>query len=302
MKKEAIYTSSFLIILVVLVLSIGEILEIITLNIDPNEPKIEKIFNLKNKDYTCLILGNSISQQAFNPHILDSILHGKSYNMAIGGSTIFESELILRQYINNNNKPNKILLGIYLNEKEWPDRVRPSVMENLDSQIIKDHIENNINLEKSNLNFYNIIKMFRYRNVIEHTLKFLYDKDRFNHSYENGFLIRKNIARPVTSHKPNVAGINIKAINSLINYCRVQKIELIFVELPNHLAFNKATTNRQRILKLFKSSIGNCEFIMLNKPSVYFDTDWAGLNHLNNIGANKFSKELATHLSRVKKP
>lgn len=285
-------------LLTALILLIGEILEYMALKIDPNEPKVEKVFDMKAKNFNTLILGNSISQQAFNPDILDSSLSYNSYNMAIGGSSIFEMELILRHYLRYNENPDRIIYGIYVNETEWPNRVRPSVLKKLDESILENRFYGNKNVEREpSLELYNYFKIFRYRNVIEHFLKYIFFKKRFTYEYLDGFIIKKNRIGKVEKLSPNVAGINVRALRDFIDFCDEENIDLIFVEPPNHQAFNLATINRAEVLKKLNRCLSEELFINLNQPEYYNPDDWAGINHLNYWGANKFTRTFSDSIS-----
>jgi len=282
--------------LFVLLFLVGELLENAALKVDPNEPKVKEVLSLNNDNYNTLILGNSITQQGINPEVLDSILGTKSYNMAIGGASIFTMELLLRNYLITNEKPEYIVYGLYINEKEWPDKVRPTIVKNLDESIVSNFYETNSDVVgRGSMDFYNEFKAFRYRNVIEHYLKYLLNSDLYSYSYKQGFLIRKTVAKPIKEVPPNNAGLNFKALKRLMRFCESKDIKLTLVDLPNHKAFNEATSNRDSILNKLRNQL-QLELIDLNKPEEYSNKDWASLNHLNFHGANKFSSILGIKL------
>ena len=49
--------------------------------------------------------------------------------MAIGGASIFTIELLLRKYLITNEKPEHVVYGLYINEKEWPHKVRSMIVK-----------------------------------------------------------------------------------------------------------------------------------------------------------------------------
>ena len=302
MKKNILHIFYATAGLIVLLFVIGEFLENAALKVDPNEPKVQEVLSLENEDYNTLILGSSITQQGINPAPLDSTLGTKSYNMAIGGASIFTMELLLRNYLLNNDKPQQIIYGLYVNEKEWPDKVRPTILKNLNNQIVSEYYDTNPDVVgRGSMDFYNEFKAFRYRNVIEHYLKYLLNSDLYSYSYNKGFLIRKAVAKPINEVPPNKAGLNFKALNRLKEFCRKENIKLTLVELPNHQVFNDATSNRDSILNELSNQLNYAvDLINLNNPDNYSELDWASLNHLNYKGANKFSINLAEALNSRK--
>lgn len=302
MKKNILHIFYATAGLIVLLFVIGEFLENAALKVDPNEPKVQEVLSLENEEYNTLILGNSITQQGINPAPLDSTLGTKSYNMAIGGASIFTMELLLRNYLLKNEKPQQVIYGLYVNEKEWPDKVRPTIVKNLNDQIVSEYYDTNpVVVGRGSMDFYNEFKAFRYRNVIEHYLKYLLNSDLYSYSYSKGFLIRKTIAKPINEVPPNKAGLNIKALNRLEEFCRKENIKLTFVELPNHQVFNDATSNRDSIVNELTSQLNyEVDLIDLNNPDNYSGLDWASLNHLNYAGANKFSIKLVEALNSRK--
>ena len=288
--------------LLVLLYVAGELLENAALKVDPNEPKVQQVLSLEEEDYNTLIFGNSITQQGINPMVLDSILGTMSYNMAIGGASIFTMELLLRNYLLKNKKPENVIYGLYINEKEWLDKVRPTIVKNLDPTIVSDYYDSNPDaVGRGSMDFYNEFKAFRYRNVIEHYLKYLLNSDLYSYSYNQGFLIRKTVAKPIDDVPPNIAGLNFKALKRLKEFCESEDIKLTLVELPNHQVFNDATSNRDSILNELNNQLNyNVDLIDLNNPENYSDKDWASLNHLNFEGANTFSLILANKLKASK--
>ena len=302
MNRILLNTVVFLLGLFALLFILGEILEIAALKVDPNEPKVQEVISLKNQTYNTLILGNSITQQGINPIVMDSILKTKSYNMAIGGASIFSMELVLRNYIAHNEKPKSIIYGLYVNEKEWPDKVRPTLLAGLEDSIVANHYDTNPDvLGTGSMAFYNRFKAFRYRNVIEHYLKYSINPKLYSYNYSEGFLIRNAVAKPITSVPPNKAGLNLKALQRLIDFCAEQDIAVTLVELPNHQAFNATTTNRDTVLYELNSVLSaGVKYLNLNTPEKYTLEDWASLNHLNAKGAKKFSAILAETLKANK--
>jgi hypothetical protein len=222
--------------------------------------------------------------------------------MAIGGASIFSMELALRNYLVHNKKPKDIIYGLYVNEKAWPDKVRPTLLYGLEDSVVSNHYDTNPNvLGTGSMAFYNRFKAFRYRNVIEHYLKYSINPELYSYTYSKGFLIRKAVAKPIASEPSNEAGLNINALHRLMVFCKEQDIAVTLVELPNHEAFNEATSNRESVLYELNSVLdSDVRYFNLNTPEKYTLEDWASLNHLNAQGAKKFSAILADTLKASK--
>lgn len=285
-------------ILLVLIFIFGEVFRILALKFDPNEPKAVDVLKLKNKDYDILFMGNSVPQQGINPAVIDSLLNVNSYNMATGGGSILENELVLRNYLISNEKPKLIVYGIFVNEISWGGSLRPTFRYNFDKSVRKYYqAKTNKTTTKRDLSTHlNIVPLYRYRVALEHALKFIIDPKGRNYTYYKGFLrtqVVKKVPEKLPEHK---AGINEAGYRSFMDFTESHGIKTLIVELPNSKSFNKATIGRDSVLQIIKTK-SDFGFVSFNHNIEQYTPEmWQGLNHFNIKGANKFSAILADSL------
>ena len=294
MRKLVIFTT----ILLALIVILGELFRTLALRFDPNEPKVVDILKLKNKDYDIIFMGNSVTQQGVNPAIIDSLLGANSYNMATGGGSILESELMLRNYLISNEKPKLIVYGMFVNEVSWGGSLRPTFRYNFDKSV-RQQYRNRINKNRTTLDLsthLNILPLYRYRVALEHALKFIIAPKGRAYTYYKGFL-RVNVSQKVPEKLPkHQAGINEEAYRNFMNLTKSEGIKTLIIELPNSKSFNEATTGRDAVLKIVEqgSDIG---FVSFNhNVEQYTPEMWVSINHFNIKGADKFSAILADTL------
>jgi len=294
MKKLVIFT----LVLVALIVALGELFRGLALRFDPNEPKVVDVLKLKDKDYDILFMGNSVTQQGVNPAIIDSVLGTNSYNMAMGGGSILENELILRNYLISNEKPKLLVYGIFVNEVRWGGILRPTFRYNFDKSIRTYYRKRtNKSLTKRNLTTnLNIVPLYRYRVALEHALKFIIDPKGRNYTYYKGFLRTKVVKKVPDVAPKHQAGINEKDYPSFMNFVKSKGINTLIIELPNSKSFNEATLGRDSVLQTIKNH-SDLEFLSFNhNVEQYTPEMWVGINHFNVKGADKFSAILADTL------
>ncbi len=302
-KKRLFSTAIFLVLLALLTYLIGLLLQSSAMIFDPNEKKVEAILDFKNENYDLICLGNSITQAGINPIFLDSILGINSFNFAVGGATIIESEIFLRHYLSYNKKPKYILYGLYVNDDSWGNDLRPSIRFSVNDNAIQyyyDYLENNNISTTHKKDLYNQFSVFRYRNTCEKMLKFIVDGKNRQYFHYKGFLysnINNKIPKKLNPHE---SGINLPALRSFHTYCEKQNIRVIYVELPNCEVFNQSTLKRDQTIKDIQSVVGN-SFISFNNQSasLYPEDCWVSLNHLNKKGAGIFTSILANELNLI---
>lgn len=294
MKKLATFT----IILIALVIGFGELFRTLALRFDPNEPKAVGVLQLKNQDYDIIFMGNSVAQQGINPAIIDSHLGSSSFNMAIGGGSIYENELMLRNYLISNKKPDLIVYGMFVNEVRWGENLRPTFRYNFDKKVRKHYrnVAGKSPADRGLIKHLDRIPLYRYRTALEHGLKFVIDPENRTYTYFKGFL-RTTVCGKVPKKLPlHEAGINEQAYQSYMDFTKSEGIDTLIIELPNSQSFNTATTGREAVLEIIraKSDLG---FISFNENVEQYSSEmWVGINHFNIKGADRFSKILANTL------
>jgi len=294
MKRLLIFTS----ILLILIFIFGEVFRGLALKFDPNEPKAIDVINLKNNDYDIIFMGNSVTQQGINPAIIDSLLGANSYNMAMGGGSIYENELMLRNYLISNKKPKLLVYGMFVNEVSWGGSLRPTFRYNFDKSIRKRYKDHKKNTSKTRdlTTHLNIIPLYRYRVALEHALKFIIDPKGRNYTYYKGFLrtkVTKKVPETLLKHQ---AGINEDSYRNFMDFAKSKGIKTLVIELPNSKSFNEATTGRDAVLQIIKTESDDGFISFNDNVEQYTPEMWVGVNHFNIKGADKFSAILADAL------
>lgn len=294
MKKLAAFT----ILLVALIFGFGELFRALALRFDPNEPKAVGVLQLKNEDYDIVFMGNSVAQQGINPAVIDRRLGSNSFNMAIGGGSLLENELMLRNYLKSNRKPELIVYGMFVNEKRWGDNLRPTFRYNFDKNVLEHYLENLS--ESSNgqdlIKNLNLIPLYRYRTALEYALKFIIDPENRNYTYFKGFLRTTANKKVPKKLPPHQAGINEESYRSFMDFTKSEGIATLIIELPNSQSFNEATTGRDAVLQIIRSK-SDLGFISFNENVEQYSSEmWVGINHFNIKGADRFSEILANTL------
>ncbi len=97
------------------------------MTLDPNEAKLVESLRLQAQPNDVLYLGNSVTFQGINPKVIDDACGVKSYNLAVGGSSPIEQDLILRAYVRHNPTPKLVVIGVTPNLGAFGDDLRPTV-------------------------------------------------------------------------------------------------------------------------------------------------------------------------------
>ena len=294
MKKLLVFVG----ILLMLIFIFGEVFRVLALKFDPNEPKSVDVLKLKNKDYDIIFMGNSVPQQGINPAVVDSLIGVNSYNMAIGGGSILENELMLRNYLIFNKKPKLVVYGMLVNEVSWGGSLRPTFRYNFDKNIRGYYNAklNKISAKRDLSTHLNIVPLYRYRVALEHALKFIIDPIGRNYTYYKGFLRTKVVKKLPEKLPKHEAGINEDAYRSFMNFTESKDIKTLIIELPNSKSFNEATLGRDAVLQIIKTQ-SDLGFVSFNQNIEQYTPEmWQGINHFNIKGADKFSAILADTL------
>jgi len=294
MKKLLIFTG----ILLILIFIFGEVFRVLALKFDPNEPKAVDVLKLKNKDYDIIFMGNSVPQQGVNPAVIDSLMGIESYNMAMGGGSILENELMLRNYLIFNQKPKLIVYGMLVNEVSWGGSLRPTFRYSFDKSIRKYYKAklNKISTKRDLSTHLNIVPLYRYRVALEHALKFIIDPKGRNYTYYKGFLRTKVVKKVPEKLPKHEAGINEDAYRSFMDFTESKGIKTLIIELPNSKSFNEATVGRDSVLQIIKAK-SDFGFVSFNHNIEQYTPEmWVSTNHFNVKGADKFSTILADTL------
>lgn len=299
-------------LLIVLISAIGKGLEQVDFHLDFGEAKILHMMSLRDQQNDVVYLGNSICCQGVNPQVIDEAIGINSYNLALGGSSLTESELVLRHYCEQNHPPQLVVIGITPNRTNGIEIVRHSLLKQMSlslQQLYKSRCRD-YDIELSlGVELLNNIPIYSHRNATEHIWKYLIDGQSRVPHYIQGHLIL-TLSRPPPKQYPNhQATLNVKALECLLDYCKTKSISVVLYEPPMSESFNNSTTGRDLIDLQIEELLENypsVKLLNMNRKAVLDkieSSDWVNLNHLNKSGASKFSRlfadELKPHIARL---
>lgn len=241
-----------------------------------------------NPDFELLVLGASAAMDAFDTELLTS--NGiKSYNLAIDGNTVRTSYIQLNEYLTNYSiKPQYVVLGLN------------SISESFDNAGIQPIVDITMKGHKYSVNDVPILRFkwlgFEFLKKIvskpHRTAKLSYGQLKFQKKvFEN---TNKNESYSNESYLDVLKFESSHWIGEISRLCNQNGIKLIVIEMPGF----KEIQNLSEIGP-YKICFNN-EYpaILYNFNSKDFclifdaDKDWVGNSHLNEFGANKFTKQL----------
>ena len=112
-SRYALRAAAFLALVAIVLVLLGEALEATMLALDANYPKIAQMMALRGEHNDVVYLGDSTTLESVNPAVIDEQLGIQSYNLATGGQSAVESEVVLREYLAHNERPRLVVLGLY---------------------------------------------------------------------------------------------------------------------------------------------------------------------------------------------
>lgn len=258
---------------------------------DWNFKKRIESLSFKNPGYELLVLGNSLAMDGFDTELLTS--YGlKSYNLAIGGSSIKTNYVQLNEYLTKNEKkPKYVILGL------------GSYMSSSEDGTVHPIVEFTMGGHRFTRNDLPIVK-FQWLGV-EFAKKIISSNHRNARLSYGQLKFQKKV--PDSTKYTNRA-LNIKYyqnsyyIAEIAKICIENGIEFIIIEMPGY--FN--TQNQSEIGPTELSLENGCMVNLYNFNSKDFcemfnsDEDWIGNSHLNEYGAVKFTKEVFKTISHKK--
>lgn len=292
----------FLLLVVVTLLVLGEVLEAVMYRLDANYPKIRQMMALKGEQHDVVYLGDSTTLEGINPAIVDDELDIRSYNLATGGQTMLEGELILRNYLLHNNRPRLVMLGIYVNRKGSETvggTINPNVYMGLTDSVKELHHRRVIEAtnEPPPLRFelFNALKAYRYRTAVDRFIKFVIaGRSRIPELIQGH--VAFDFTRGANLGAEHPVRKEIRGLDNLLAMCRDERLPVLLFEAPNHPGYSELSIGRSEVLSDLQNRVGTfpiLEFRSFNDEGslVYAGDEWVGLNHLNCRGSTRFTRE-----------
>lgn len=247
----------------------------------PGFKKVYDVSSLNNKKFELIAIGNSMAADGIDAQLLTN--KGiNSYNMAVNGSHVSSSLLILDDYLKKNEKPKMIVIGLssalgrgYLNGVSFKNPeieffYHPDLVSNIKNPPL-------LNFQWLAIDLLKIIASKDYRNAQTirgqwKTKKVIEDRSVYKDKGVPTFLYSN------------------KYLSEVADLCTQKGIKLILIELPgsnshrNQLPFRYTVqlkgNQSQTVYNLNNNEVAN-KFLS--------SKDWLAPDHLNENGARKLT-------------
>ncbi|HEX3103642.1 MAG TPA: hypothetical protein VHQ22_04295 [Terriglobales bacterium] len=304
-RKHLVKVALWLAMVTATLLLAGFLLEHATSRFDFSEPKLTESLQFSKTQLDVAFFGDSLTLEGVNPDVIDQRLHTRSYNFALGGASIMESEMQLRNFLRHNPKPRMVGLGIYLNIPNKPPGARATLYFGLPGDLKAQYRDEllqyeGIKIDRSFITF-NLVPAYRYRNVIDLVLKSLLSKDNQRPTFVKGQAQVTFFREPYLG-RAHESVFKTDELESFIRFCEEEQIPLLLFEPPNHPGYSELTSNRAALLNALSHLLARhpgVRFISYNNSTFTLARkDWVNLNHLNAAGSAKFSAVLSDTVSQ----
>lgn len=264
-----------------------------------------------------LFMGSSKIKYQYSPAIFDSALHTTSFNIALNGWPFHMQYTMFRLYLQHNKKPKYIVQGIdaqlirqRLDFYEY-DQYMPYAEDTLIVNATRG-IKGEFSFAEKHF------PLFLYNNHFDYIKKgvrsyFHIGKPIPSPTYKGYVPVERSWDGSFEQFKnENPNGFDFKVDDTIakefyqfLDYCKSNDIKVIFVHTPAYYEETKMVRNQQYLLDYY-SKIAT----QFNIPVLYYLSDsmcfdkryFVNSQHLNKIGAEKFSRKLAADLQPYVKP
>ena len=237
-----------------------------------------------NPDYNLLVLGASTTSDGVDTELLSE--NGfKSYNLAIGGSTVRTSYIQLEEYIERYAiKPKYVFLGVNSTMEGDLDKggIHPII-----EVTMKDH---NFSIED--------IPISKFRWLAFEISKRLVSKDHRNTSLVQGQLRIQRTVKDISAYKEQYLDLQIFEssiwLGEIARLCTQNEIGLFIIEMPGYRETQNLSEFGPYEITLENGYTANVYNFNSRYIADEFDSDhdWLGNSHLNQRGAVKFTDML----------
>lgn len=269
-----------------------------------------------NEKYDVIILGSSRVYNAYNPKVIDSVLHVNSLNMGTGSQNIIESYYLLKE-IFEHQQPKFLVFDLFSRSIEYGSPDYSHILSNADFLSTKN---------KSDL----IVNGFGGDGIMNFTFPLLKYKTYIKNDFTN--LLQKKVSKQPEKkwykgycEVPTIINADVveklvptvkfkqkeKAIKKLDFYlkkirdlCKENNTTLISIRTPYPpMRLEKDILGDQQLSTLFDSVAKNLQvhFYDFNYlPNEYSNFDFFDFHHMNHIGAQKASIVLSEIILKEK--
>lgn len=276
-----------------------------------NHGEFEVWSDIYNHNANCeiAIYGSSRAWVHISPKILSDSFNQSVYNFGIDGHNFWLQNLRHLEYLRFNKKPKTIIYSVDMftlvkrDDLYQPDQFLPYMLWNKNITIYTKSY-----LGYNPLDYY--IPILRYAgkfDAIKSGIKYGIVEKPIKHYRYKGYKGMERIWNSdLDKAKENIKSLHInidqkslKLFEQFIKECISTNIELILVYTPEYIEGQNFVTNRKEVIDIYTtfSKKYNILFLDYSKNSICNDRDlFYNSSHLNKLGSEIFSKELAKDL------
>jgi hypothetical protein len=267
-----------------------------TQRLDYSEPKLRESLAFRGEKLDVVFLGNSLTLEGVSPRRIDSLLGTRSYNFALGGASLLESELQLRHFLESNAPPRLVALGLYLDAPDRYAGISPTLYYALEAPLRGLFWQRSGGVDESFVVF-NRLAAYRYRNTLDLALKYLATREDTRPRFVQG-QAQASFSREVAPPGAHRAELDAGELRSFLSFCAERSLPVYLFEPP--LSPGRRADNRAEVLAEVSEIVAHSPNVSFqsfaDQGNAYLASDWVNLNHLNERGAEKFSETLAAAL------
>ncbi|MDH7444974.1 hypothetical protein [Aquimarina sp. 2201CG14-23] len=270
-----------------------------------------KMITENYEDIETLILGDSHALYGVNPEYMDA----KAFNLANSSQSIYFDELLFKKHIDSLKNLKQLIISIsYFNlsqrENTKGDTWRKYFYSNqMDLEV---PIVSNFDIKEYSLaltkRFKGSVELINY--YLDNGLSLVgCNSDGWGTRYSKiqDIDLCKNAVRRAKLHKDGLQDFtrNLNRIQSIIAYCKKINCKVYLIDLPVHTCYIKELDKNKlskitASCKTLESNNSNVSYINLREDFRVEDSDFYDGDHLNHIGAKKYTKIINEIISASK--
>lgn len=260
-------------------------------------------FTIESANEDILVFGSSRASHHYEPVIFEEKLKMTFYNTGRDGHFLLFNYGVLKATL-NRYAPKIVIFDVRPNDLYYVKTDYDNLFQLL--PYYKDHpeIRSIIYLRSSVEKFKLISAVYPFNSEIIQIIinNITFNKERY--SIKNGYIPLYGILKgEVPDFRPEVDGIidenKINALKDIASICKQKSITLLFICSPIYRNSTniKNTLEIMKIAETYQSRFWDFENdSVFTKHPEYFDD----ISHLNDIGANLFSREVAERIDSIK--
>jgi hypothetical protein len=297
MRNFIIKLISFIIIVIALDFSAGKVLDYIANNAKGGDVARINYINNKSKE-DILIMGSSRAKHHYNPLILEDSLKMSVYNCGMDANGVL---LAYTQLVNilDRYTPKVIIYDVNPSDDYYPSYDNRRYLEFSQRFYGKTAAIDSLFLD---VDKWNKIKM--YSNFYRHNptvLLELHDYIRPVREYTKGYLPRYNVMpdrsmAKIDKNQSESDSIKMKYLRKFVEKCKSNNIKLAFAASPMYDFYKEDFAPIYELSRQYSIPvIMHYQDTNFSGHNIFFDDSY----HMNNVGAEKYTKSIVPELRKA---